>query len=234
MPTIQQLVRQGRQSKFTKSKTPALKGSSAPGVCTVLYDSEEAELGASQGCVFAFRVALMTATFLARATRNTRLFSSAAVASVTCPVFATKSSARPRCGRSEDRKQARSRYSKQRSKRHVKVQPHIALVADPVYRSPVVTQLVTKSCCTASAAPPSASCTTQIHRKPHGDDALDTVRRAIDNVKPPLEVRSRRVGGATCLVPVEVRLVVHRPSRSVGSSSTPVPAAADQGRVSRC
>ncbi|HAZ33590.1 MAG TPA: 30S ribosomal protein S12, partial [Acidimicrobiaceae bacterium] len=27
MPTIQQLVRQGRQSKFTKSKTPALKGS---------------------------------------------------------------------------------------------------------------------------------------------------------------------------------------------------------------
>ena len=38
MPTIQQLVRQGRSSKFTKTKTPALKG--APqrrGVCTRVY-----------------------------------------------------------------------------------------------------------------------------------------------------------------------------------------------------
>ena len=39
-----------------------------------------------------------------------------------------------------------------------------------------------------------------------GDEmAIDTVKRAIENVKPPLEVRSRRVGGATYQVPVEVR-----------------------------
>jgi small subunit ribosomal protein S7 len=31
------------------------------------------------------------------------------------------------------------------------------------------------------------------------------VKRAVENVKPPLEVRSRRVGGATYQVPVEVR-----------------------------
>lgn len=38
MPTIQQLVRQGRQTKFTKSKTPALKGSpQRRGVCTRVY-----------------------------------------------------------------------------------------------------------------------------------------------------------------------------------------------------
>lgn len=38
VPTIQQLVRQGRQSKFTKSKTPALKGSpQRRGVCTRVY-----------------------------------------------------------------------------------------------------------------------------------------------------------------------------------------------------
>ena len=35
--------------------------------------------------------------------------------------------------------------------------------------------------------------------------AIDSVKRAIDNLKPPLEVRSRRVGGATYQVPVEVR-----------------------------
>jgi len=32
-----------------------------------------------------------------------------------------------------------------------------------------------------------------------------TLKRALDNVKPALEVRSRRVGGATYQVPVEVR-----------------------------
>ena len=37
------------------------------------------------------------------------------------------------------------------------------------------------------------------------DDPVATLKRAVDNVKPPLEVRSRRVGGATYQVPVEVR-----------------------------
>jgi small subunit ribosomal protein S7 len=36
-------------------------------------------------------------------------------------------------------------------------------------------------------------------------DALSVVKRAIDNIKPQLEVKSRRVGGATYQVPVEVR-----------------------------
>jgi small subunit ribosomal protein S7 len=38
-----------------------------------------------------------------------------------------------------------------------------------------------------------------------GGDALAVVKRAIDNIKPQLEVKSRRVGGATYQVPVEVR-----------------------------
>ncbi len=38
-----------------------------------------------------------------------------------------------------------------------------------------------------------------------GQDALKLFHDAIDNVKPALEVRSRRVGGATYQVPVEVR-----------------------------
>jgi small subunit ribosomal protein S7 len=36
-------------------------------------------------------------------------------------------------------------------------------------------------------------------------DALDTFRKALDAVKPKIEVKSRRVGGATYQVPVEVR-----------------------------
>src|SRR5699024_12600179 len=38
-----------------------------------------------------------------------------------------------------------------------------------------------------------------------GDDPVATLKNALDNVRPGLEVRSRRVGGATYQVPVEVK-----------------------------
>lgn len=41
--------------------------------------------------------------------------------------------------------------------------------------------------------------------KKTGQDGLETFRKAVNNVKPVLEVKSRRVGGATYQVPVEVR-----------------------------
>ena len=37
------------------------------------------------------------------------------------------------------------------------------------------------------------------------EDPIEVFRKALDNVKPKLEVKSRRVGGATYQVPVEVR-----------------------------
>jgi small subunit ribosomal protein S7 len=40
-----------------------------------------------------------------------------------------------------------------------------------------------------------------------GTDPVVTLKRALDNVKPAIEVKSRRVGGATYQVPVEVRAV---------------------------
>jgi small subunit ribosomal protein S7 len=45
----------------------------------------------------------------------------------------------------------------------------------------------------------------EIIKKRHKMDPVDTFRKALDNVRPRLEVRSRRVGGATYQVPVEVR-----------------------------
>jgi small subunit ribosomal protein S7 len=41
--------------------------------------------------------------------------------------------------------------------------------------------------------------------KTGGTDPVVTLKRALDNVKPAIEVKSRRVGGATYQVPVEVR-----------------------------
>ena len=42
-------------------------------------------------------------------------------------------------------------------------------------------------------------------REKTGTDPVVTLQRAMDNIKPTLEVKSRRVGGATYQVPVEVR-----------------------------
>jgi small subunit ribosomal protein S7 len=44
----------------------------------------------------------------------------------------------------------------------------------------------------------------EIERKT-GGDPVPTLKRAVENVRPALEVKSRRVGGATYQVPMEVR-----------------------------
>jgi small subunit ribosomal protein S7 len=81
------------------------------------------------------------------------------------------------------------------------------LVADPVHRSVLVTQLVNKVMLHGkrSLAEHIVYDAMDLIGKRTGEDSLGIVKRAIDNVKPPLEVKSRRVGGATYQVPVEVR-----------------------------
>lgn len=81
------------------------------------------------------------------------------------------------------------------------------LVADPIYRSLVVTQLTNKVMLHGkkSIAEKIVYDAMELIEKKTGTEPLSTVKRAIENVKPPLEVRSRRVGGATYQVPVEVK-----------------------------
>jgi small subunit ribosomal protein S7 len=85
--------------------------------------------------------------------------------------------------------------------------PRRELVADPIYRSVQVTQLINKVMLHGkrSVAEKIVYDAMTIIETKTGESPLDTVKRALDNVKPPLEVRSRRVGGATYQVPVEVR-----------------------------
>jgi small subunit ribosomal protein S7 len=81
------------------------------------------------------------------------------------------------------------------------------LSADPVYRSLLVTQLINKVMLHGkkSIAEKIVYDAMELIEKKTGTEPLSTVKRAIENVKPPLEVRSRRVGGATYQVPVEVK-----------------------------
>ena len=85
--------------------------------------------------------------------------------------------------------------------------PRRDLLPDPVHRSVVVTQLVNKVLQEGKRSIAERlvyDALTEIETKT-GDDPVPTLKRAVENVRPALEVRSRRVGGATYQVPVEVR-----------------------------
>ena len=85
--------------------------------------------------------------------------------------------------------------------------PRHPVVADPVYNSPLVTQLVNKILVGGKRqlAERIVYGALEGAKEKSGTDPVVTLKRAMDNVKPTLEVRSRRVGGATYQVPVEVR-----------------------------
>ncbi len=85
--------------------------------------------------------------------------------------------------------------------------PKHPVVVDPVYGSPLVTSLVNKVLLSGkrSIAERIVYGALEGAREKTGTDPVITLKRALDNVKPALEVKSRRVGGATYQVPVEVR-----------------------------
>ena len=85
--------------------------------------------------------------------------------------------------------------------------PRRELHPDPVYRSLLVTQLMNKVMLRGkkSTAERIVYDALKMVETKTGAEPVATLKRAIDNVRPPLEVRSRRVGGATYQVPVEVK-----------------------------
>ena len=85
--------------------------------------------------------------------------------------------------------------------------PRRELMPDPVYRSVLVTQVVNKvlSRGKRTLAERVVYDALDILRDKTGGEPVSALKRAVDNTKPELEVKSRRVGGATYQVPVEVR-----------------------------
>ena len=78
------------------------------------------------------------------------------------------------------------------------------IVIDPVFASPMVTQLINKVLLDGKRSTAERIVYGALDgcREKTGTDPVQTLKRALDNVKPTLEVRSRRVGGATYQVPV--------------------------------
>ena len=86
--------------------------------------------------------------------------------------------------------------------------PRRELNPDPIYRSVVVTQVVNKVLQRGKRSTAERivyGALDIVAAKTGSDDPVGTLKRAVENVKPQLEVRSRRVGGATYQVPVEVK-----------------------------
>ena len=85
--------------------------------------------------------------------------------------------------------------------------PRRELMPDPIYGSVLVTRIINKVLMrgkrsTAERIVYEALAT--IEQKT-GAEPISTLKRAIENIKPQLEVKSRRVGGATYQVPIEVK-----------------------------
>jgi small subunit ribosomal protein S7 len=86
--------------------------------------------------------------------------------------------------------------------------PRRHLNPDPIYRSLLVTQIVNKILQRGKRTLAERivyQALDIIKEKTGSPDPIPTLKRAIENVKPALEVKSRRVGGATYQVPVEVK-----------------------------
>jgi len=85
--------------------------------------------------------------------------------------------------------------------------PKRPLIIDPVYGSPLVSQLVNKVLLDGKKSTAERIVYQALEgcREKNGTDPVITLKRALDNVKPTLEVKSRRVGGATYQVPIEVK-----------------------------
>ena len=81
------------------------------------------------------------------------------------------------------------------------------VVLDPRYKNPVIEKFVTRMMLQGkkNIATHIIYGALDIVTKKVGKDAVEVFQKALDNVKPVVEVKSRRVGGATLQVPVEIR-----------------------------
>jgi len=81
------------------------------------------------------------------------------------------------------------------------------LEQDPVFRNTLVTQVVNKVLWKGkkTKARKTVYGALEIVERRSGQDPIQVLKKAIDNIRPQVEVRSRRVGGSSYQVPVEVR-----------------------------
>ena len=81
------------------------------------------------------------------------------------------------------------------------------VLPDPIYNSKVITKLINQIMRDGKKGTAQRILydAFDIIKEKTGEDAMEVFNRAMDNIKPLLEVKSRRVGGASYQVPIEVK-----------------------------
>ena len=81
------------------------------------------------------------------------------------------------------------------------------VLADPMYNSKLVTKLINRLMYDGKkgVAQTIMYDAFNIIKEKSNDEPMDVLTKALENIKPALEVKSRRVGGANYQVPIEVR-----------------------------
>ena len=85
--------------------------------------------------------------------------------------------------------------------------PKREVIADPMYNSTVVTKLINQIMLDGKRGTAQRICydAFDIIREKTGKDPMEVFEQAMENIMPALEVKARRIGGATYQVPIEVR-----------------------------
>ena len=216
MPTIQQLVRKGRADKVSKTKTPALKGSpQRRGVCTRVYTTTPKKPNSALRKVARVRLSsgVEVTAYIPGVGHNLQEHSMVLVRGGRVKDLPGRPlQDHPRLARHPGREEPQA-GSQPLRREEGEVMPRKGpapkrpVMVDPVYGSPLVSQLVSKILLDGKKTIAQGIVYTAMEgtRTKTGIDPVQTLKRALDNVRPALEVKSRRVGGATYQVPVEVK-----------------------------
>ena len=231
MPTIQQLVRKGRQDKISKTKTPALKGSpQRRGVCTRVYTTTPKKPNSALRKVARVRLTsqIEVTAYIPGVGHNLQEHSIVLV----------------RGGRVKDLPGVRYKIIRgSLDTQGVRNRKQAAAVRREEGEglmprkgpAPRARSSSTRStprrwspswstrCCSGkrSLAEHIVYGALEGTRDKTGTDPVVTLKRALDNVKPTLEVKSRRVGGATYQVPVEVKPPQHHAGPALADQVLP-------------
>ena len=218
MPTISQLVRAGRKKIVSKTKSPALQNSPQKrGVCVRVFTQTPKKPNSALRKVARVRLTngIEVTTYIPGVGHNLQehslvLIRGGRVKDLPGVRYHVVRGTLDAVG-VQGRMQGRSKYGAKRPKKAKSMPrrrevPKRDVPADPLYDSPLVSKFI--NCVMSDGKRSTAERilykSFDIIKEKTGDDPLKVFKKAIDNVKPSLEVKSRRVGGSNYQVPVEV------------------------------
>ena len=226
MPTINQLVRKNRSDKKRKSKSPVL------GIGLNSIQKKQTDKNSPQKRGVCTRVGTMTPKKPNSALRKYARVRLSNGMEVTCYIpgighnLQEHSVVLIRGGRVKDligvryhiirgtldtagvkdRKQGRSKYGAKKPKMRKRRAVKRDVLPDPIYNSKVVTKVVNAIMLDGKKGTAQTILykAFDIIKERTNEDPMNIFEKAMENIKPALEVKSRRVGGSNYQVPIEV------------------------------